>query len=78
LISISSSGAPLHWVKETGAWDAMRTLFDGHVAAVCGLTVLDHLHFGEIVPGITPEAVERCAADVRTAVQRHFGSPAQV
>lgn len=76
LISISSSGAPLHWVKETGAWDAMRNLFDGHFAAVCGLTILDHLHFGEITPGITGEAVERCAEEVRTAVQRHFGPQA--
>lgn len=74
MVTISSSGAPLHWVKETGAWSAMRTLFDSHFAAVCGLAVLDHLHFGDIVDGITEESVEGCAAEVRAAVQRLFAS----
>ena len=72
LIGVSSSGAPKSWFMETGCWDAMRKLFDEHVAAVCGLAVLDHLHFGAITPNITTEAVETCAAEVRTAVAKHF------
>jgi NAD(P)H dehydrogenase (quinone) len=72
LITFSSSGAPQSWMIETGAWDAMRKLFDEHVAAVCGLSVIDHIHFGGIVPGITPEAVESCADQVRGAAARHF------
>ncbi len=74
LISFSSSGAPKRWLMETGAWDAMRKLFDDHVAGVCGLAVLDHLHFGAIVPNITPEAIEACAAEVRSAALQHFAS----
>lgn len=74
MVSISSSGAPLHWVKETGAWDAVCNIFDGHFAAVCGMAVLDHLHFGDIVPGITEESVEDCAAEVRAGVQQLFGA----
>jgi len=73
MLSITSSGAPKHWVVETGAWDAMRKLFDEHVSAVCGLSVVDHLHFGEIVPGITAEAVDGCAAMVAEMVESHFG-----
>jgi NAD(P)H dehydrogenase (quinone) len=73
LISFSSSGAPQSWMIETGAWDAMRKLFDEHVAAVCGLAVVDHLHFGGIVPGITPDSVESCAEQVRETVIRRFG-----
>ena len=72
LVSFSSSGAPKSWMVETGAWDAMRKLFDEHVAGVCGLAVLDHLHFGGITPGVTPEAVEACAAEVRAAAADHF------
>ena len=72
LVSFSSSGAPKRWMVETGAWDAMRKLFDEHVAAVCGLKVVDHLHFGGIVPNITPEAVENCARQVGTLAVRHF------
>ncbi len=74
MISITSSGAPHSWMIETGAWDAMRKLFDEHVAAVCGLVVLEHLHFGGIVPGITEEAVEGCAQDVRALAARRFGA----
>jgi NAD(P)H dehydrogenase (quinone) len=73
LISLSSSGAPLHWVEETGAFEAIRRLFDNHFAAVCGLTVTDHVHFGHIVPGIRPDAVIRMLEDVGKAVRKHFG-----
>jgi NAD(P)H dehydrogenase (quinone) len=73
MISLSSSGAPEAWMRQTGDWDAMRKLFDTHVAGVCGLSVVDHLHFGGIVPGITAEAVGDCAAEVEAAVKQRFG-----
>lgn len=73
MISLSSSGAPQAWMRQTGMWDATRKLFDEHFSGVCGLTVVDHLHFGGIVPGITAEAVKGCADQVAEAVARHFG-----
>ncbi|MBS0331173.1 MAG: NAD(P)H-dependent oxidoreductase [Proteobacteria bacterium] len=72
LISISTSGAPDHWVKSTGALDALNQGFDRHVAGVCGLTVVDHLHFGGVVPGITPGSVRQMLKAVRDAVTRAF------
>jgi NAD(P)H dehydrogenase (quinone) len=75
MLSITSSGAPKEWVVESGAWDAVRKLFDEHVASVCGLSVVDHLHFGEIVPGITAEAVQGCVAQVGEMFDKHFGRP---
>jgi NAD(P)H dehydrogenase (quinone) len=72
LISFTSSGAPMEWVIQSGAWQAMRTLFDGHFAAVCGLEVVDHIHFGGIVPGIRADIVERESTSVRAAFERHF------
>lgn len=72
MISFSASGAPMNWVVETGAWDAIRKLFDEHFAAVCGLTVEDHVHFGGIVPGITRDAVAGCAGTVRAKVDECF------
>ena len=65
LISFSSSGAPTDWISKTGAWQAMRTLFDTHFAAVCGLEVADHIHFGAVVPGVRADFVEKCAATVQ-------------
>ena len=73
LISFTSSGAPLYWVLDTGAWEALKRLFDHHIAAVCGLELLDHVHFGEITPGIREDAVEDCARRVTDTVRQHFG-----
>lgn len=72
LISFTSSGAPMEWVIQSGAWQAMRTLFDGHFAAVCGLEVVDHIHFGGIVPGIRADVVEREMQSVRATFDKHF------
>ncbi len=72
LISITTSGAPTRWLHETGGLEAVRVLFDRHFAEVCGLTVVDHLHFGGIVPGIRDDAVERMADDVAGVVRKHF------
>jgi len=75
MVSISSSGAPKGWVVETGAWDALRKLFDQHFASVCGLSVVDHLHLGAITPGVTTDAVDGCAAQVTALFDTHFGPP---
>jgi len=73
LVTFSSSGAPFHWVQQTGAFEAVRTLFDRHVAAVCGMSVVDHVHFGGIVPDIRPDAVARMLKDVARTAESHFG-----
>ncbi|MES2721589.1 MAG: NAD(P)H-dependent oxidoreductase [Pseudomonadota bacterium] len=72
LISFSFSGAPESWVRESGALPALMTVFDLHLAAVCGLQMLDHKHIGGIVPGITGEAVADVLAEVRQAVAQTF------
>jgi NAD(P)H dehydrogenase (quinone) len=72
LISFSSSGAPEDWVRETGAMAALHTLFDNHLAGVCGLTVVDHIHVGGIVPGLTPEWMAQILENVRGTVRRCF------
>ncbi len=73
MISFSSSGAPTSWVQETGDWSALTALFDQHFAEVCGLSVIDHVHFGDITPGITQAAVCSARQEVAAAVRWHFG-----
>jgi NAD(P)H dehydrogenase (quinone) len=75
LITFSSSGAPLHWVRETGAFDAIGKLFDAYFAELCGLTFLEHVHFGAIVPHIREDAVAAKLASVKKTVKKHFGRP---
>jgi NAD(P)H dehydrogenase (quinone) len=70
MISFTSSGAPTNWVQKSGAWDAVRKLFDEHFAGVCGLELVDHIHFGGIHAGIRADAVETMLGRVRVAAGR--------
>jgi NAD(P)H dehydrogenase (quinone) len=77
MISFTSSGAPQEWIAQKGAWEAIRTLFDHHFADVCGLEVVDHIHFGRIAPGIREDVVARHLRVVRAAVSVHFAGVAK-
>jgi NAD(P)H dehydrogenase (quinone) len=74
LISFSSSGAPLYWLKDSGAFDAIQVLFDKHFASMCGLALVDHVHFGGIVPGIRADAVARMLESVKQLVATKFST----
>lgn len=76
LISITTSGAPGAWVDQTGAMERLRKGFDEHVAAVCGLGVLEHLHLGGVTPGIRADAAEAMFDDVRHMARRLFAEVA--
>lgn len=74
LLSFSSSGAPDAWVRQTEALANLQTVFDHHLAAVCGMSVLDHIHFGAIVADITAEAVATCLDQVRVTARQQFAT----
>lgn len=78
LFSISTSGAPDQWVARTSALTDLRHTFDEHISGVCGPSVLDHLHFGGVTPGIRPDVVDTMVAMVRDAAHRHFDQSAFV
>lgn len=77
MISFSTSGAPDTWVRETGALQALTALFDRHLGAMCGLQVIDHVHVGGIVSGMTTEAFDDVLKGVGRAVSAHFGDIAR-
>lgn len=72
LLSFSTSGAPEDWVKDTGALKALMTVFDLHLAGVCGLRVLDHCHFGSIVSNMTDESRDALLDRVRSSLDDLF------
>ncbi len=76
LVSISTSGAPGAWLDQTGALERLRKGFDEHVATVCGLAVLEHLHLGGVTPGIRPDAAEAMFDEVRAMARRLFAAAA--
>jgi len=76
LLSFSTSGAPEDWVNDTGALKALMTVFDLHLSGVCGLRVLDHMHFGSIVSNITEESRSDVLQRVRVGLDDLFGPAA--
>ena len=71
LISFTSSGAPESWVRDSGAFHALYTLFDRHIGAMCGLQVIEHVHNGGVVSGYPEMAMDEARSRVRQAVTRH-------
>jgi NAD(P)H dehydrogenase (quinone) len=74
LTTISTSGAPDHWVQSTGALKALMTTFDLHVSAICGLAVKDHIHFGSIGPNLDEDAAGDVLDEVRDRLASLFGT----
>lgn len=73
LMSFSTSGAPDRWVSSTGALEALKTVFDLHLGGVCGLTVLDHRHYGGIHSLLAEAAAADLLDDVRDSLKKAFG-----
>lgn len=72
LISLSCSGAPRDWVNQTGALDNLVAGLDRHLCAMTGLRFVDHLHFGDITPGLRPDVIQSTLDAVRRAVAAAF------
>jgi NAD(P)H dehydrogenase (quinone) len=72
LISFSSSGAPEAWARESGALAALKTLFDQQISAVCGIQIVDHVHFGPVTPSQTKAVIEKYLQTVRDTVAQAF------
>ena len=71
-VAITISAAPFQALRNTGDWDAVQTLQDTHIFRASGLDLLEHLHFGEVVPGMSEAAGEDHLSLVRALVHKHF------
>lgn len=72
LLSFTSSGAPTAWLQEEGTWEPIRTLLDSHLARVCGMTVLDHVHFGDVAAGLAENAYQGYLSSLDQTVTHLF------
>lgn len=72
MLSFSTSGAPAEWLRTEGGWNALRNLFDDHVAQVCGMNVLDHRHYGRVSDSTPASRIEAHLRDVEATVARCF------
>lgn len=72
LIAFSASGAPSDWLVSQGIWQAARTLQDTYFAQICGLSAIDHIHFGAVGPNLRADVVARHLEQAKRVVADHF------
>jgi NAD(P)H dehydrogenase (quinone) len=77
MLSFTSSGSPLAWLQEEGTWAPILTLLDSHLSRVCGFSVLDHVHFGEVTPGLSDTAACAYLDSIDPVVARLFPMAAE-
>ena len=66
----TSSGADMSYLEESGQWRAMQVLEKDHILALCGIELLDHVHFPSITPDL-PEQIGRRQDPAHLAVGHH-------
>jgi NAD(P)H dehydrogenase (quinone) len=71
LLVFTSSGLSAEWGAKSGNFDALSSLFDHHFAAICGLDLLEHVHFSGISDQ-RPEEIRAHLAKVEQAVKQNF------
>jgi NAD(P)H dehydrogenase (quinone) len=70
----TSSGADMAYLRRSKQWRAMRILEEDHILSLCGIELLDHIHFASITPDRPERLIEKHLAVVRETAQRHWAS----
>lgn len=70
----TSSGADMAYLRRSKQWGAMRTLEKDHILSLCGIELLDHIHFPSVTPELTKRSLEKHLSTVRATVQKYWGS----
>ena len=76
VVLITVSGAPRPVLVEDGTWDAMQLLTDNQLFAAVGCAVVEHLHFGGILPGLPAAVAEQHLERVRACARQHGSTEA--
>jgi NAD(P)H dehydrogenase (quinone) len=70
----TSSGADMAYLRRSKQWDAMRVLEEDHILSLCGIELIEHMHFPSVVPGLPKLTTEKHLARVGKTVQKYFGA----
>jgi len=71
-VLITISGAPQPLLVQSSNWNAVQVLQDTHVFRATGFSLLEHLHFDEVVPGLSEKVAEQYMERIRACARRHF------
>ncbi|MCR5875521.1 NAD(P)H-dependent oxidoreductase [Phenylobacterium sp. J426] len=69
LLSFTTSGSPDHWMRDTHVLHDLERLFDHHLAGTCGLSVVDHVHFGGMVSDVRPDVIDEVLLRVAQTIR---------
>ncbi|WP_448205676.1 NAD(P)H-dependent oxidoreductase [Azospirillum sp. sgz302134] len=69
---VTSSAAPMAYLEATGEMRAFTVTQDAAIMGLCGIAVVEHLHFDDLGPHTTPEQIDDDIRRVRKAVCDHF------
>jgi NAD(P)H dehydrogenase (quinone) len=69
----TSSGADMADLQRSKQWPSMRLLEEDNILSLCGIELLEHVHFDLVVPDLPKRSIEKHLATVAAAVQKHWG-----
>jgi hypothetical protein len=64
----------MSYLEESGQWKAMQVLEKDHILALCGIELLEHVHFPAITPDLPEQIVTQHLERVHTIVGRHWAA----
>lgn len=70
----TSSGADMAYLRRSKQWDAMRVLEEDHILSLCGIELIEHVHFPSVMPGLPKRTTEKHLAKIGKTVQKYFGA----
>ena len=69
----TSSGADMAYLRRSKQWQSMRRLEEDNLLSLCGIELLEHVHFASVVPDLPKRSIEKHLALAADAAQRHWG-----
>lgn len=69
----TSSGADMAYLRRSKQWRSMRLLEEDNILSLCGVELIEHVHFASVVPDLPKRSFDKHLAIVATAVQAHWG-----
>ena len=69
---VTSSAAPMVYLETTGEMRAFTVTQDFAIMGVCGIQVVEHLHFDDLGPQTTPDQIDEDIRRIRKAACEHF------
>jgi len=70
----TSSGADMAYLQQSKQWSSMRLLEEENILALCGIDLLEHVHFASILPDLSQRLIDKHLVIAAKAAQKHWGN----